>query len=420
MYQRTVLDNGLRVLTSTMPHSRSVSMVVNIGAGSRYESAETSGISHFLEHLPFKGTKRWPTAREVSEAIEGVGGVMNASTDREITSFWCKVPQPHFPTALAVLLDMIQYPLVDPVELEKEREVIQEELRMTYDHPTYKVDLLIDEALWPEQALGRDVGGTPESVSVISRDAILEYMRRQYNPANTVVAVAGNISHNDVLGLLEEATAAWEPETALDWEPVDYSRPGPPVRIEQRRTDQTHLCLALPGLSLEDPDRYNLAILNVMLGDGMSSRLFLNLREEQSLTYDVNSSTSHYRDCGSLVVYCGVEPRKTRHAVGAVISELEAMHQEAPDHEVDKAKEYTKGRLLLGLEDTRGVASWLASQELLQGWVATPDEAAQHVDAVTGADVARVAQQLCCRENVRLAILGPHRSDKQFLKLLEV
>ncbi len=420
MYQRTVLENGLRVLTSTMPHSRSVSMVVNIGAGSRYESAETSGISHFLEHLPFKGTNRWPTAREVSEAIEGVGGMMNASTDREVTSFWCKVPQPHFPTALSVLLDMVQHPLMDPEEMEKEREVIQEELRMTYDHPTYKVDLLIDEALWPEQALGRDVGGTPESVSAISRDAILEYMRRQYNPANAVAAVAGNISHQEVLELISEATSGWQPCEALDWEPVDYSRPGPPVRMEQRRTDQTHLCLALPGLSLEDPDRYNLAILNVMLGDGMSSRLFLNLREEQSLTYDVNSSTSYYRDCGSLVVYCGVEPRKSREAAGAVISELEAMHQEAPAHEVDKAKEYAKGRLLLGLEDSRGVASWLASQELLQGWVATPDEAAQKVDTVTGADVARVAQNLCSRENVRLALLGPHRSDKQFLKLLRV
>ena len=420
MYQRTVLDNGLRVLTSTMPHSRSVSMVVNIGAGSRYESAEMSGISHFLEHLPFKGTRRWPTARQVSEAIEGVGGMMNASTDREVTSFWCKVPQPHFPTALSVLLDMVQHPLMDPEEMEKEREVIQEELRMTYDHPTYKVDLLIDEALWPEQALGRDVGGTPKSVSAISKDAILEYMRRQYNPANTVAAVAGNISHQEVLDLISEATSGWQPCEALDWEPVDYSRPGPPVRMEQRRTDQTHLCLALPGLSLEDPDRYNLAILNVMLGDGMSSRLFLNLREEQSLTYDVNSSTSYYRDCGSLVVYCGVEPRKSREAAGAVISELEAMHQEAPAHEVDKAKEYAKGRLLLGLEDSRGVAAWLASQELLQGWVATPDEAAQNVDAVTGADVARVAQKLCCRENVRLALLGPHRSDKQFLKLLQV
>ena len=418
MYQRSVLDNRLRVLTSTMPHTRSVSVVINVGAGSRYESPEMSGISHFLEHLPFKGTKQWPTSREVSEAIEGVGGVMNASTDREMTAFWCKVAQPHFPSAFAVLLDMILNPLMDPEELEKEREVIQEELRMTNDYPTYKVDLLIDEALWPEQALGRDVGGTSESVNAISRESILEYMHHQYNPANTVMAVAGNISHQEVLDLVGEATKDWEPQESLDWEQVNYGHEGPAVRMEQRRTDQTHLCLALPGLSLEDPDRFNLAILNVMLGDGMSSRLFLNLREEQSLAYDVSSSTAHFRDCGSLVIYCGVEPKKSREAVRAVIAELEGMHQEAPPQELVKAKEYAKGRLLLRLEDTRAVASWLASQELLQGRVSTPDEAVQCIDAVTVSDVARVAQNLFCQEKLRLAVVGPHRSDKSFLKLL--
>jgi predicted Zn-dependent peptidase len=419
MYQRSVLDNQLRVLTSTMPHTRSVSVVINVGAGSRYESLGMSGISHFLEHLPFKGTKRWPTSRDVSEAIEGVGGVMNASTDREMTAFWCKVAQPHFHSALAVLLDMILNPLLDPEELEKEREVIQEELRMTNDYPTYKVDLLIDEALWPEQALGRDVGGTSESVNAISRDAILKYMHHQYNPANTVMAVAGNITHQEVLDLVGEATKDWEPQESLDWEPVNYGYEGAPVRMEQRRTDQTHLCLALPGLSLEDPDRFNLAMLNVMLGDGMSSRLFLNLREQQSLAYDVSSSINHFRDCGSLVVYCGVEPRKSREAVRATIGELEQLRQEAPEQELAKAKEYAKGRLLLRLEDTRSVASWLASQELLQGRVSTPDEAVQCIDAVTVSDVARVAQNLFCQEKLRLAVVGPHRSDKSFTKLLQ-
>ena len=255
MFQRSVLDNRLRVLTSTIPHTRSVSVVISVGAGSRYETPEMSGISHFLEHLPFKGTKQWPTSREVSEAIEGVGGMMNASTDREMTAFWCKVAQPHFQSAFAVLLDMILNPLIDSEELEKEREVIQEELRMTNDYPTYKVDLLIDEALWPEQALGRDVGGTSESVNAISRQAILDYMHHQYNPANTVMAVAGNISHQEVLDLVGEATKNWKPQETLDWEPVDYSHEGPAVRMEQRRTDQTHLCLAMPAVSLEDPDR---------------------------------------------------------------------------------------------------------------------------------------------------------------------
>ncbi len=419
MFQWSVLDNQIRVLTSTMPHTRSVSIVICVGAGSRYEPEDKAGLSHFLEHLPFKGTKHWPTAQAVSEAIEGVGGVMNASTDREMTAFWCKVAQPHFRTAFAVLLDMLINPLLDPEELEKEREVIQEELRMTNDHPTYKVDLLIDEALWPSQAMGRDVGGTAESVEAITKEEIQEYMRRQYNPANTVVAVAGNITHQEVVQLLEEATANWQPVQSLDWEPVKSDNQGPTILMDQRRTDQTHLCLALPGVSLDDPDRYNLALLNVMLGDGMSSRLFQNLRERQSLTYDISSSTNHFRDCGSVIIYCGVEPKKSRPAIKAVLEELHGMHKEAPEEELHKAKEYTKGRLLLRLEDSRSVATWLATQELLQGHVATPEQAVERIDAVTVADVARVAQNLFCQENLRLAVVGPHRSDKQFHKLLQ-
>ena len=418
MYQRSVLGNQLRVLTSTMPHTRSVSIVICVGAGSRYESEEQAGLSHFLEHLPFKGTSNWPTAQAVSEAIEGVGGVMNASTDREMTSFWCKVAQPHFRTALAVLLDLILNPLLDPEELEKEREVIQEELRMTFDHPTYRADLLIDEALWPSQAMGRDVGGTADSVSAITREEIQEYMHRQYNPANTVVAVAGNVTHEEVLEVLEEATAGWQPGPSLDWEPVRQHDEGPVVRMEQRRTEQTHLCVALPGLAMEDPDRYDLALLNVMLGDGMSSRLFLNLRERQSLAYDVSSSTTHFRDCGSLVVYCGVEPKKSRAAVRAVVDNLEQLHHEAPAEELTKAKEYAKGRLLLRLEDTRAVASWLSSQELLRDQVTTPDEAVQRVDEVTLSGVAQVARKLFSEDKLRLAVVGPHRSEAPFRKLL--
>ena len=178
MYQRSVLDNKLRVLTSTMDHTQSVSMVICVGAGSRYESDELAGVSHFIEHLPFKGTENWTTARAVSEAIEGVGGVMNASTDREMTVFWIKVARLHYKTAFAVLMDMLLYPRLDPEEVEKEREVIQEELRMTYDQPSYRVDLLIDEAMWPDQAMGRDVGGTLETVADIQQKDIREYMHR--------------------------------------------------------------------------------------------------------------------------------------------------------------------------------------------------------------------------------------------------
>ena len=427
MYQRSVLSNQLRVLTSTMPHTQSVSVVVCVGAGSRYESAELAGVSHFIEHLPFKGTRSWPTARAVSEAIEGVGGVMNASTDREMTTFWCKVARPHFRAALPVLLEMLTHPRLDPEEVEKEREVIQEELRMTYDNPGYRVDLLIDEALWPNQAMGRDVGGTPETVAAIRQDDIRDYLTRQYNPANAVVAVAGNVAHDEVVELLDAATAGWQPQPPLDWEPVslnngvngDGAPAGPQALVERRRSDQSHLCLALPALPMNHPDRYALNLLNVMLGDGMSSRLFLNLRETQSLAYDVHSSLSYYRDCGSLVIYCGVEPRKTNEAVRALVAELDGMRPPPGAAELHKAREYAKGTLLRRLEDTRAVASWLGGQELLLNRILTPAEVVERLDAVQPADVGRVAGGLLRPEQLRLAVVGPQGGRKTLERLLQ-
>tara|TARA_B100000949_G_scaffold78866_1_gene70331 strand:- start:2225 stop:3487 length:1263 start_codon:yes stop_codon:yes gene_type:complete len=418
MYQSSVLDNKLRVLTSTMAHTQSISMVICVGAGSRYESDELAGVSHFIEHLPFKGTESWPTARAVSEAIEGVGGVMNASTDREMTVFWCKVARLHYKTAFAVLMDMVLNSRLDPEEVEKEREVIQEELRMTYDQPSYRVDLLIDEAMWPDQAMGRDVGGTLETVADIQQKDIREYMHQQYNPANTVVAVAGNVTHEEVVGMLAETTRDWKPLESLDWELATDNVEGPLVKVERRHSDQTHLCLGVPGLSLTHPDRYAFNLMNTILGDGMSSRLFLNLREEQGLAYDVHSSSSNYRDTGALVVYCGVEPSKTNDAVKTIVKEFQGMHQAPSEQELNKAREYSKGRLLLRMEDTRAVASWLGAQELLQDSVRTPEEVVESLDAVTPADIARMAKNFLNDDKMRLAVVGPRGGVKALTGML--
>ena len=418
MYQSSVLDNKLRVLTSTMAHTQSVSMVICVGAGSRYESDELAGVSHFIEHLPFKGTESWPTARAVSEAIEGVGGVMNASTDREMTVFWCKVARLHYKTAFAVLMDMVLNSRLDPEEVEKEREVIQEELRMTYDQPSYRVDLLIDEAMWPDQAMGRDVGGTLETVADIQQKDIREYMHQQYNPANTVVAVAGNVTHEEVVDMLAETTRDWKPLESLDWELATDNVEGPLVKVERRHSDQTHLCLGVPGLSLTHPDRYAFNLMNTILGDGMSSRLFLNLREEQGRAYDVHSSSSNYRYTGALVVYCGVEPSKTNDAVKTIVKEFQGMHQAPSEQELNKAREYSKGRLLLRMEDTRAVASWLGAQELLQDSVRTPEEVVESLDAVTPADIARVAKNFLNDDKMRLAVVGPRGGVKALTGML--
>ena len=419
MYQRTILDNELPVLTSAMPHTRSVTMAIFVGTGSRHESEELAGASHFLEHLLFKGTSNWPTARELSEAVEGVGGVMNASTDREMTVFWCKVARPHFPKALSVLSDMMINPLLDPQELEKEREVVLEELRMTNDYPTNRVDLLIDEALWPEQPMGRDVGGSQESVGGITQQQIMDYMRRQYSPRNAVVTVAGAITHDEVLEELERSLRGWVPEDPIGWYPVQDGQDEPRVRVEQRRTDQAHMCVGLPGLPLTHPDRFALGLMNVVLGEGMSSRLFVELRENQGLAYDVHSSVNLFRDCGSLIVYCGVEPKKSQRAISAILEQLDGLREGVPDQEVEKARELSKGRMLLRMEDSRAVAMWMGAQETLAGHVRTVDEVVERLDAVTAEDISRVAADLITEEKLNLAVVGPYRSERRFRNLLK-
>ncbi|MCE2404210.1 MAG: insulinase family protein [Dehalococcoidia bacterium] len=420
MFQRTVMDNELHVLTSSMPHTRSVSVGIFIGAGSRYESGEIAGVSHFLEHILFKGTKSWPTARDVSEAIEGVGGVMNASTDREMTVFWCKVARPHFERALSVLVDMMLNPLLDPAEIDKEREVVLEELRMVNDYPTNRVELLIDEALWPDQAMGRDVGGSQESVSGLTREHILDYVRQQYTPCNAVVSVAGDISHEEVVDLLNGTVESWKPATPMQWHPVVDGQTCPRVRVEQRKTDQAHLIVGLPSLPMGHPDRYALGLMNVILGEGMSSRLFLELREKQGLAYDVHSSLNLFRDCGSLTVYCGVEPRKSAQAIGAILEQLGGLQGPIPQAELDKARELSKGRMLLRMEDSRSVAMWMGAQQTLLGTVRTVDEVVEKMDAVTTDDVHRVAATVVRQEALNLAVVGPFRSDRRFRSLLKI
>src|SRR5919108_4901336 len=357
MFQKTVLPNGLRIVSSSLPHTRSVSISIFIGAGSRYEGDEIAGVSHFLEHMLFKGTTRRPTAREISEEIEGIGGVMNAGTDKELTVYWAKVGDHRFAATLDILADSLLNSLLDPQELEKERQVILEELAMTEDSPADMVNILIDEVVWPHQPLGRDTGGTPDSVKAITRDDVIRYMAQLYVPQNTVVAVAGNVTHAEVVGRVGEYLGDWQPRPFGTWFPAEIRDDTPRLRLRSKRTEQAHFCLATPGLSAAHPDRYVLDVLNAVLGEGMSSRLFLEIREKRSLCYDVHSYVNHYLDTGSTVVNAGVDPSKLDEALRATIDELLKMVDRVPEKELVKAKEFIKGRLQLRLEDTRAVAS---------------------------------------------------------------
>jgi len=418
MFDRTVLPNGLRIVSSSLPHTRSVSISIFIGAGSRYESDDIAGVSHFLEHMLFKGTQRRPTAREISEEIEGIGGVMNAGTDKELTVYWAKVGDHRFAATLDILADSLINSLLDPLELEKEREVILEELAMTEDSPADIVNIMIDDVVWPEQPLGRDTGGTPDSVRATRRDAVVRYMEQLYVPQNTVVAVAGNVTHAEVVARATEYLGDWRAQPFGTWYPAEIPNDTPRLRLRSKKTEQAHFCLATPGLSAVHPDRYVLDVLNAVLGEGMSSRLFLEIREKRSLCYDVHSYVNHYLDTGSTVVNAGVDPRKLDEALKATIEELLKMTDRVPDKELVKAKEFIKGRLQLRMEDTRAVASWLGGQELLRGEILTVDEVLRIVDGVSSESLQRVATELWRPAAFRLAVVGPFRSETRFQKLL--
>ena len=420
MFERTVLDNGLRIVTSSMPHTKAVSVLLLVGAGSRYERVEEMGISHFLEHMLFKGTTRRPLPQQISEAIEGVGGVLNASTDREMTVYWCKTPQQHFPAAVDLLVDMVRESLFRSDDLEKERDVVVEELAMTNDFPTDRVGVILDELIWPDQPMGRDVGGTKESVEGITRDMMLDYLGRQYVPANVVASVAGGVAHDEVVELVNGRLGSWRGAAHSPWFPVENGQKEPRVALEHRQLEQAHLSLGLEAYSAHHPDRYALDLLSIILGEGMSSRLFVALREEQGLSYDIASGVQHLLDTGAFIVSAGVDPSKLEQAMGSIMEELAKAKRGASPEELAKAKEVAKGRMLLGLEDSRRVASFLGSQELLLDRILTADEVLERVDAVAVDDIHRVANDVLVESALNLAVVGPVENEDALRELLRL
>ena len=417
-FRKTTLDSGLRVITSEMRHSRSVSISAFVGVGSRHEPDDRAGISHFIEHLLFKGTERRPTPSQVSGVVEGVGGVLNAATEQELTVYWCKVARAHFEEAMDLLLDMLLNSRFDPVDLDKERMVVFEELGMSNDDPNYRVDMLIDALLWPQHPLGRDIAGTRDTVAGITRDMVLEHMFTSYSASNTVISVAGYVDHDDVVRCVASLSDGWHTTGPPPWTPFSPDKPAARVAVEYRSTEQAHLSIALPGLSITHPDRYALDLLSVVLGEGMSSRLFLELRENQGLAYDIHSSVSHLQDCGAFVVTAGVDPKRIHEAVRGILSEVGRMRETVPTEELEKAKRLSAGRLLLQMEDTRAVSGWAGAQELLRGAILDVGEVVDRINQVTSDDVRRLACELLVGSKLKLAVIGPIRGRKRLEQML--
>jgi len=409
MFERTALPSGPRVISARLPGARSVSIAAYVLAGSRLESAAEAGVAHFMEHITFKGTEAYPSTRAISEAIEGVGGSFNAATDREATVYWVRVPRREAARAMDVLGELIVRPILATDEIEGERNVIVEEIRSYQDDPTEQCQILFQLALFCDGPLGREICGDEAGIRALPEATIRDFWRVTYRPANTVVAVAGDLGHDELAELA--GTAFGQGNGAIpEFAPAPSLPAGPRVHVGRRDTSQAQLVVGLPALHRDHPDSWTLAVLNGVLGDGMSSRLFLSVREERGLAYDISSGLVDYADAGALVVSAGVDPASLPEALEAILAEFVRLRDElVPIDELAKAKSYLSGGLELRMDETRHVASWIGGQEALHDRVLTLEEALAAIEAVDADDVQRVAADLMLDDGLRLAAVAPAR-----------
>ena len=421
-YHKTTLPNGIRVVTGPMTGVKSASLIFYYGVGSRFEPAPVAGVSHFLEHMLFKGTERRPDPMMISQEVEGVGGVLNAATGRESTNYWCKVPSTHFATAFDVLADILRNSVIDPSELDKERSVIFEEIRSIQDSPEDLVHEVIDQVVWGDQAVGRAIAGSEETVGNVTRDAMVDYWRRNYGPDRLVVAAGGDVRHEEVVSLTEQHFGdlpnADQPD---EWVRTVDVQEGARVHLVERDTEQAHLCLAMPALPYSTERRYVQSTIEAVLSSGMSSRLFQEIREKRGLVYSVYGYFRPYADVGQGVVYAGTDLERVEETIAAAVEELRKLRDEpVPDDELRRTKELRKGRLLMGLEDSRSVASWIGSQEATYGEIKTPEQVMEKIEAVTAQEVQELAQELFREDKLNLAVVGPYDDPKPFAELLKL
>lgn len=415
-----VLPNNLSLQIEELPHTRSVSLCCFLGVGARHEPAALSGVSHLIEHMCFKGTRSLPTAHHIAHSIESIGGILEAETSYENTVYWSKVADIHFERALHVLTELVRFPRFEPADLDKERRVIIEELRGIQDDPDEWIDTLIYESFWGEQPLGRDVAGSSASVGSIGHQAMLAFWQQHYTAAQTVLAVAGNVRTERVIDALQQAFADYPAGERQQAIPTAAPVPGPRVLLQTREIEQSNFRLGLPGLSYNDPDRRALDVLDIVLGGGMASRLVQTLREERGLAYQVGSYHNKYADAGVWIVYASVEPESLYESIALTLDVLQDIAASGiTRQELNDVKEQMKGQLLISLEDTWSVAARNGSLQLRYGHVLPIESVVAEFEAVTSEDVRRVAQRVLRRENLHLAVVGPHRDADNLHSLME-
>jgi len=408
MHKKTVLENGLRVITQKSAGTKAVTVLILCGAGSRYEDQSIRGISHFLEHMFFKGANRYKNAREVSEAIDSVGGEFNAFTGKEYAGYFVKVASEHFETAADVLSDMLVNAKFDSHEIEKERGVILEEFNMYQDTPMYQVGWDFENLLFGEQPMGWDEIGTKELIKNVTHEDFLKYKNSLYTADNCVVCVAGNIDEKKVIKTIEEKFNFGNEKRSRGFEGFKPDLAKDLKKLHIKKTEQTHIVCGARGIPEGHADHYVEQVLSTILGGNMSSRMFMAVREEKGLCYYVKTETDNYTDCGAISTRAGVDVNRAVLAIDAIKAEYARICDEVvSEKELSKGKEFIKGKIALRLEDSEEMAHLLGKYELLYGKIKTVEEIARGVDAVTAEDVQRVARELLAPENLRIAAIGP-------------
>ncbi len=408
------LERGLRVVTTPVPTAQSVSVNVFAGVGSRAEERRTNGLSHYLEHMMFKGTERRPSAIAIAEAIEGAGGGLNAYTSQEFTCYWDHVPFDKLSLAMDVLADMMQGSLIDSEEVDRERTVVQQEIRRAYDQPAAWAGRLLSQACFGDQPLGWPVAGTVETVQEITRDDFLRHIRTWYVPKNMVVSVAGNTTHGEVVAEARKLFGEMAGESAPSVEPARDGTPPRNVIVEARDIAQSNLGISVRAVSRTDQDRYAALILNTILGRGMSSRLFKEVRERRGLAYSIGSGISRFNDTGVLSISAGVSPENVAETTTVIKAELMKLAEErVAAEELTKARDYAVGSFRLGLETPMALAQRAGEQLLMVGEIDAIEDVVAKLEAVTAEDVQRVAQRLFRSDGLCASLVGPGADEKE-------
>jgi predicted Zn-dependent peptidase len=418
VFKITQLPSGVRVATAEMPYMDSISLGVWVGVGGRYESARLSGASHFIEHLLFKGTHR-RSAKQISQTVEGVGGYLNAFTGEETTCYYAKASHKHFDTLLDVLSDMYLHSRFAVADIDKERGVIKEELLMYRDQPDHYVHELLTETLWPEHPLGRSLTGTAKSLDGMDRGGLLGFKQKKYVAANTVVAVAGHCVHDDIVRRVEKTLALPKNGRSPAFEPVRHVQKGARLRFFTKDCEQSHLAIGIRGYSRNDPRRYTLKSLSVILGENMSSRLFQVIREKHGLAYSIQSSTSYLSDTGALLISAGLDTKRLQPAVALILKELRKISKQPPSAvELQRAKDYAIGQMRLGLESTANRMMWLGEHLLAYGSIQSPAEVERHITGVKATDIQKTAADVFRDNHLNVAVITPSKDEKAISSLL--